>query len=111
MKIAIIGSGIAGLTVARHLNDQHDVVLFDKARGPGGRLASRRRPDTTIDHGTVGFSADDPSFIEQLESWQRDGALASWLPRYRCEARDQHIENAGHLWLGTPRMSALTLPC
>ena len=102
MKIAIIGAGIAGLTVARELASQHDIVLFDKARGPGGRLASRRRPDTTIDHGTIGFSADDRNFVYQLEQWQQAGVLSSWRPIYSGDQGDEQ------LWLGVPRMSALT---
>ena len=38
-RIAIIGAGIAGATAARALADTgHAVTLFEKARGPGGRM-------------------------------------------------------------------------
>ena len=36
-NICIIGSGISGATIANLLSKKHSVVLFDKARGPGGR--------------------------------------------------------------------------
>ncbi len=42
-SVAVIGAGIAGATVARALaRAGHSVHVFDKARGPGGRLATRR---------------------------------------------------------------------
>ena len=41
MKIAIIGAGIAGLTVANHLTDFADIDIFDKSRGAGGRIFTR----------------------------------------------------------------------
>ena len=43
MRIAIIGAGMAGLAVGTRLKRSgHDVHLFDKGRGAGGRMASRR---------------------------------------------------------------------
>ncbi|HAG79508.1 MAG TPA: FAD-dependent oxidoreductase, partial [Pseudomonas sp.] len=41
--IAVIGTGIAGLSAARALHDAGQAVhLFDKSRGSGGRMASKR---------------------------------------------------------------------
>lgn len=51
MRIAVIGAGLAGLTAARELAG-HEVVVFEKSRGPGGRTATRRGPDgMRFDHG------------------------------------------------------------
>ena len=36
MKIAIIGSGIAGNTVAHHLHREHEITLFESASHIGG---------------------------------------------------------------------------
>jgi renalase len=41
-KMAIIGSGLSGLTLAHLLKDCFEITLFEKARSPGGRLATRR---------------------------------------------------------------------
>jgi predicted NAD/FAD-dependent oxidoreductase len=32
-RIAIIGAGISGLTLAQNLREYYDVVVFEKARG------------------------------------------------------------------------------
>jgi hypothetical protein len=40
-RIAIIGAGLAGLTCGKALQQAgHDVVIFEKSRGIGGRLAT-----------------------------------------------------------------------
>ena len=41
-KFCIIGSGISGATIANLLSKEHSIVLFDKARGPGGRASFKR---------------------------------------------------------------------
>ena len=57
MQIAIVGAGMAGLSCATRLAALgHELVLFDKGRGPGGRMATRRvEADGTMlrfDHGS-----------------------------------------------------------
>jgi predicted NAD/FAD-dependent oxidoreductase len=50
--IAIIGAGLSGLTCAKILqNKGFQVLVLDKSRGVGGRLATRRLHNTTVDHG------------------------------------------------------------
>ena len=61
MQIAIVGTGMAGLSCATRLAALgHEVALFDKGRGPGGRMATRRvEADGTLlrfDHGAQYFT-------------------------------------------------------
>lgn len=52
MRVGIIGAGISGLAAARALADAgHEVVVVEKSRGVGGRLAARRLEGTVVDHG------------------------------------------------------------
>ncbi len=54
MKVAIIGAGVAGLAAGRRLHKSGvEVVLFEKSRGPGGRLATRRVDDFIFDTGAT----------------------------------------------------------
>ena len=53
MRIAVVGAGLAGLAAARELvANGHEAVVFEKSRGLGGRLASRRAEGTVLDHGS-----------------------------------------------------------
>ena len=70
---AVIGAGLAGLTCARALADAgHSVVVFDKGRGLGGRMASRRKEGWRFDHGAVALRATSDSFAAFLTSVQAE---------------------------------------
>jgi hypothetical protein len=59
--IAIIGAGVAGLAAARELVVQGlTVTLFEKSRGLGGRVTTRRVADCAIDHGAQLMKAPTP---------------------------------------------------
>ena len=52
MKVAIVGAGMAGLAAARSLVQKgHEVVVFEKSRGFGGRAATRRKEGFVWDTG------------------------------------------------------------
>lgn len=56
-KIAVVGAGLAGLTIAYDLRDRPlDVTIFEKSRGFGGRAATRGRAGCRYDHGAPFFS-------------------------------------------------------
>ena len=69
MKIAIIGAGLSGLVLASRLTDQHDVTVFEKARGPGGRMSTRRADPFAFDHGAQYFTAETDRFRDFLDSF------------------------------------------
>lgn len=79
--IAIIGAGMAGITCARELAAAgHAPVIFDKGRGIGGRLATRRVPALGLqfDHGAQYVNARDPGLVDLMASLEQSGAAAQW---------------------------------
>ena len=57
-QIAVIGAGIAGLTVALRRADAGDrVVIFEASSVVGGQLRSERQGGFVIEHGAEGFVA------------------------------------------------------
>ena len=53
MKIAIVGSGIAGLGAARALSRAHDVTLFEAAPRPGGHVYTVDADGVRVDMGFI----------------------------------------------------------
>lgn len=89
-RVAVVGAGIAGASCARSLAQAGwQVQVFDKSRGPGGRLATRRMGwtdaagqlrQTLLHHGAPGFTARSPEFAQWLQPAVAAGALQAWRP-------------------------------
>src|SRR4029453_12516530 len=91
-KVAIVGAGVAGLSAARALVAAgQDVSVFERARHPGGRVATRfvnavelprmGTVDLAFDHGAQYFTARDPRFIVNVDGWLRERVIAKWAGR------------------------------
>lgn len=78
-RYGIIGAGISGLIAARHLSDNNQSVLvIDKARGVGGRMATRRKDDAIWDHGAQFIRFHHPENFKELPRWQTE-TLQPWF--------------------------------
>ena len=114
MLIAIVGAGMAGLSAAEALTDLgHKVRVFDKGRGPGGRM-STRRVETSIgqvrfDHGAPSFVAETPSFAAATEAWLAKGVAAKWTPRRVAISQTGQIETktSSPKIVGVPGMNGI----
>jgi len=79
MRVAIVGAGLSGLVAARQLAAAGvDVAVVDKGRSPGGRLATRRIGDATLDHGAQFFTVRTPAFRRQVDEWLDRGLVSIW---------------------------------
>ena len=99
-RVAIVGAGISGLSCAAELQAAgYDVTLFDKGRGPGGRMSSRRFStplgEAIADHGAQYFTARDPAFVAQIQEWESAGIVAPWP------------DISEDVWVGVPTMNQI----
>lgn len=79
MRSIVIGAGIAGVLAARTLADRgREVVVLDKGRSPGGRLATRRIGAATLDHGAQFFTVRTDRFATVVQPMLADGLVYEW---------------------------------
>jgi len=81
--ILIIGGGMAGLSAASALAATGArIIVLDKGRGPGGRMAARRveiaGEQVSFDHGAQYFTARDPDFQAEVALWEQADVAARW---------------------------------
>jgi hypothetical protein len=77
--IAVIGAGMAGISCATALQQAgRQVAVFEKARGVGGRMATRRGEGVAFDHGAQYFTARSATFRAAVAGWEVDGVVAPW---------------------------------
>ena len=121
MKIAVVGAGMAGLAAARTLQSRgHGVSVFERLRGPGGRIGTRRLNTVEMpralsgaslefDHGAQYFTVRDDRFSEIVAEWLRDRIAAKWSGRivsFGDEGWDD-LDEPTDRYVGTPGMSAI----
>ncbi len=78
MRVVVIGAGLSGLVAARSLANQHDVIVLDKGRSVGGRLATRRIGDARLDHGAQFFTVRGVNLQAQVDDWLERGVARVW---------------------------------
>lgn len=78
MRIAVVGAGVSGLVAARRLATEHEVIVLDKGRSVGGRLATRRIGEAVLDHGAQFFTVRGDAFRGQVDDWVARGLAHVW---------------------------------
>ena len=106
--VAIIGAGITGLQLARRLSVAAEVKVFEKSRGIGGRMSTRRAGAYQFDHGAQYFTAQGQAFQKMLEPYVDAGVVAQWNPRLTALGADaQQVEWKAPRYVAVPSMNAL----
>lgn len=91
MKIAIIGSGIAGNVAAYHLNKEHDITVFEQNQHVGGHTHTHSICDTAehsinIDTGFIVLNDRTyPNFIALLTELEVDIQKTEMSFSVKCE--------------------------
>ena len=94
MRVVVIGAGLAGLMAAQQLhNNGHSVVVLDKGKSPGGRLATRRIGGATLDHGAQFFTVREPEFKHEVRQWVQAGIVREWCKGF--SSQDGHPRYIG----------------
>ena len=91
MKIAVIGSGIAGNTAAHYLSQKHQVTVFEKNDYVGGHTHTHQidweGESQTIDSGFIVFNKKTyPNFLQLIESLNVEYQPTDMSFSVKCES-------------------------
>jgi predicted NAD/FAD-dependent oxidoreductase len=102
MRVIVVGAGLSGLTAARRIAGRgHEVTVLDKGRSSGGRCATRRIGDATLDHGAQFFTVRSAEFANITDTWLGAGVAREWCRGFGA--------NDGHpRYCGTNGMTTIT---
>lgn len=101
-EIVVIGAGVSGLIAATELKKAgKKVLVLDKARGVGGRLANRRFDGAVFDHGAQFMTAREERFQALIKDWQDKGIAEEWY-RSNSNGSDNNPR-----FRGSPTMSVI----
>ncbi len=113
--VAVVGAGIAGSACSQVLlRAGHRVQVFDKSRGPGGRMATRtlRWVDgagsarcSQVNHGVPGFVASSTDFRRFVREAGQAGQLLPWNPR--VDPAGWALDDKGLRYVPVPDMPQL----
>ena len=106
LKIAVVGTGISGLSAAWLLHRRHDVVVFEKADRIGGHSntvhASVGGDIVPVDTGFIVYNPDTyPNFVELLRVLDVESELSDMS--FGVSLDDGRIEYSGHSLSGVVR--------
>ncbi len=109
-RIAIVGAGMGGLSALNTLAKAGcEVTVFDKSRGSGGRMATKKLNDASWDMGTQFLRSHSDEFRQQLQHWQQQGWIDAWP--VTLDRIDHDGIHASHddveRFVGVSRMTAL----
>lgn len=113
MTIAIIGAGMAGLSAAQALSVAGKTVrLFDKGRGPGGRMSTRRAEtllgQVRFDHGAQFMTPESEAFKGAIDKWVELGAAALWSGAFVSHTNEGGFqEDKSDRFVGVPGMNGI----
>lgn len=111
VDVIVIGAGIAGLCAAREaVAADLRVLVLDKSRGIGGRMATRRVGAAVCDHGAQFFTVRDDDFAAVVTAARRDAAVATWCDGFAQIGPDGSLAAAGDghpRWRGSRGMTDL----
>jgi hypothetical protein len=104
---------MAGLACAARLKSAGRAVrIFEKGRGPGGRMSTRRMAlpeggEARLDHGAQFFTGRGAGFRALCESWRADGVAAPWASPVTRVGGAPDSASGEPRYAGAPGMNAV----
>lgn len=81
--VIVVGAGLSGVACAREVRAAgHDVIVLDRGRRPGGRMAVREIEGRPVDTGASYFTVSDDTFETVVSDWADRGLARRWTDTF-----------------------------
>ena len=111
-NIAVIGAGLAGITVASKIKEKFDVKVFEKSKDVGGRMSTRRENQFIFDHGAQFFKIKTIDFKNFLLELFVQKKIKPWIFRLayfegQYLSKIKLIKDSDKFFVGVPNMNSI----
>ena len=111
-NIAIIGSGLSGITIALELKEKFNIEIFEKSRGVGGRMSTRKELPFVFDHGAQFFKIKTTDFTNFVSELLLEKVILPWkfkLAHFEGIklTKIKIIDNEEKFFVGVPNMDSI----
>ena len=111
-NIAVVGAGMAGITIASMVNGKFNVDVFEKSKGVGGRMSTRKETPFIFDHGAQFFKIKTSDFKNYLSELFSQQIIQPW--NFRLAYFDglnlskiKFIKDEDKFYVGVPNMDTI----
>lgn len=108
--VVVVGAGLTGLVCARQLQSQGlKVIVLDKSRGVGGRVATRRLHDTCADLGLPYLSVQGKQTQQLLDRLYEENIVRPWTGNiYELNAqKNWHLMPTAERYIASSGINAI----
>jgi len=82
--VVIVGAGVSGLLAAERLQEAgKEVMVLERSKAPGGRLATERVGDGVFDQGAQFFTSRSDEFRAIVRKWTKARVAEVWCNGFR----------------------------
>ena len=111
-KIAVIGAGLSGVTVVNRMKEKFDIEIFEKSRGVGGRMSTRKEIPYIFDHGAQFFRIKSIEFKNFVSDLFSKNIIQPWefkLAHFTGNKlkKIKSIKNGDKFYVGVPNMDSI----
>ena len=111
-NIAVIGAGLAGITLASKLKRKFDVKVFEKSGEVGGRMSTKKETPFTFDHGAQFFKIQTTDFKKFFSELFSQNIIQPWsfkLAYFKGHhlSKIKVIKNTKKFFVGVPNMNSI----